>query len=215
MDKHDPYRLLAPFYIVFIEPLEKAIKDKIVAISGKYNFSNILDLCCGLGRQCVRLDKQGFKVTGIDSSQAMLRKARKISPPAIEYFEEDAGNTHFEDNAFDCIILCFSLHEKEQGKREEIVKEVKRLVKPEGKIIIVEYSTSRRHSKRIIFKLPGLIMRIGIWFIEICAGREHYENYKDWTKRGFENMLNNWDLSIVEKERFYFGAVDLVIVEPV
>ena len=215
MDKHDPYRSLATPYILFIEPLEKPMKDKIVAISRKYDFSNILDLCCGLGKQCVMLDKQGFTVTGIDSSQAMLRKARKISPSAIEYLEKDAGNTHFEANTFDCIILCFSLHEKEQDKREKIIEEAKRLVKPEGKIIIVEYSTSRGYSEKIIFRLLGLIMKIGIRFIEISAGREHYENYKDWTKRELEDMLNNWDLSIIEKERFYFGAVELIIVEPV
>ncbi|MFQ4143787.1 class I SAM-dependent methyltransferase [Chlorogloeopsis sp. ULAP02] len=39
--------------------------------------SNILDVCCGVGRLAQMLLSKGFKVTGIDSSEAMLHYARE------------------------------------------------------------------------------------------------------------------------------------------
>lgn len=44
--------------------------------------STILDLCCGTGQLAKMLIEQGYSVTGIDSSQAMLRFAQKNAPNA-------------------------------------------------------------------------------------------------------------------------------------
>jgi 2-polyprenyl-3-methyl-5-hydroxy-6-metoxy-1,4-benzoquinol methylase len=38
---------------------------------------SVLDLCCGNGRISIRLAKKGFKVVGVDMSEALLRDARK------------------------------------------------------------------------------------------------------------------------------------------
>jgi SAM-dependent methyltransferase len=41
---------------------------------------NILDLCCGTGQLAMRLNKLGYKVTGVDISPDMIRLARKNAP---------------------------------------------------------------------------------------------------------------------------------------
>ena len=42
--------------------------------------TRILDLCCGTGQLAAELTKQGYEVTGIDSSEQMLKYARMNSP---------------------------------------------------------------------------------------------------------------------------------------
>jgi SAM-dependent methyltransferase len=42
--------------------------------------SRILDLCCGTGYTVARLEQRGYRVTGIDGSEEMLRLARRHAP---------------------------------------------------------------------------------------------------------------------------------------
>ena len=52
----------------------------------------ILELACGTGRVTVPLARQGFKMTGLDNSEAMLNEARRKSSAAnveIEWIEAD------------------------------------------------------------------------------------------------------------------------------
>jgi len=63
---------------------------------------------------------------------------------SIEYYVEDSSNTHFPDRSFDCVILCFALHENDAKERENIIKEVKRVLKEDGKFIITDFAYPRR-----------------------------------------------------------------------
>ena len=43
---------------------------------------NILDLCCSTGQIAQRLIEQGYQVTGLDLSEAVLQYARENAPNA-------------------------------------------------------------------------------------------------------------------------------------
>lgn len=51
--------------------------------------ANILDLCCGTGHMVQHLIEQGYQVTGLDISEAMLRYARENAPNA-QFILDDA-----------------------------------------------------------------------------------------------------------------------------
>jgi SAM-dependent methyltransferase len=51
--------------------------------------ARILDLCCGTGQLAQALMQRGYLVTGIDSSEEMIRFARMNAPDA-EFLVEDA-----------------------------------------------------------------------------------------------------------------------------
>jgi SAM-dependent methyltransferase len=55
--------------------------------------ARILDLCCGTGQLAQALAQRGFQVTGIDSSEEMIRLAR-TNAPAVEFLVEDARSFH-------------------------------------------------------------------------------------------------------------------------
>jgi SAM-dependent methyltransferase len=53
--------------------------------------AHVLDLCCGTGQPAKVLTEKGYRVTGIDGSEEMLRYARENAPKA-EFIAADARN---------------------------------------------------------------------------------------------------------------------------
>jgi len=51
--------------------------------------ASVLDLCCGTGQLARELNKRGYRVTGIDGSEAMLSYARENAPD-VEFIADDA-----------------------------------------------------------------------------------------------------------------------------
>jgi SAM-dependent methyltransferase len=65
----------------------------------------ILDLCCGAGQIANGLAERGYKVTGVDGSEAMLEFARANAPDA-EFIRADARNFRLPDK-FHGVISAF------------------------------------------------------------------------------------------------------------
>lgn len=67
--------------------------------------AKILDLCCGSGRMAEWLTACGFRVTGVDCSEAMLDEARRIAPGAA-FVQADVCKLEPPD-VFDAVISTF------------------------------------------------------------------------------------------------------------
>jgi SAM-dependent methyltransferase len=65
----------------------------------------VLDLCCGTGQIAAGLIARGFRVTGIDGSESMLRFARENAPEA-EFIHADA-RTFKLTQSYQAIISAF------------------------------------------------------------------------------------------------------------
>ncbi len=78
--------------------------------------ASILDLCCGTGQLAQALTALGYRVTGIDGSEAMLRFARE-NAPAAEFIQADARSFqspqvyHAVVSAFDSLNHVMTLEE--------------------------------------------------------------------------------------------------------
>lgn len=104
----------------------------------------ILDLCCGTGMiTCDLAKKIGLngKVVGFDQSQAMLAIARrrllqKGFLNKVDLVKGDAARLPFEDNSFDAAIVGYGL--RNVGHPETVLREMYRVLKPAGKIVVLE-----------------------------------------------------------------------------
>jgi SAM-dependent methyltransferase len=67
-----------------LPPFEKLLQEYHI-----HQGANILDLCCGTGHMVQHLIEQGYQVTGLDISEAMLLYARKNAPNA-QFILDDA-----------------------------------------------------------------------------------------------------------------------------
>src|SRR5690242_20258701 len=84
--------------------LALAVLDKIL-LRDLPTAAHILDLCCGTGHLTQALARRGYRVTGVDASQEMLRYARE-NVPAAEFIAADARDFSFRLE-FDAVISTF------------------------------------------------------------------------------------------------------------
>ena len=98
---------------------------------------SVLDLGCGLGRHSILFAKSGFKVTACDISKDAinhLRKWEKAEGVDIRSVQADMKALPFADNAFDCIFAYHVISHTDTEGFVEIMKEIKRILRPNGKI---------------------------------------------------------------------------------
>ena len=96
-----------------------------------------LDYGCGGGRSTRFLKKLGFETIGVDISKDMIRES-KTRDPNGEYQQIKSGELPFKNSTFDLILSAIVF--LEIPSKEEIIlvsKEMKRVLKREGIIIIV------------------------------------------------------------------------------
>lgn len=100
---------------------------------------SVLNLGYGLGRHSICFAKQGFCVTVAEFSQEgldYLRKWKEKENVNILCRKMDMRNMPFATDAFDCIFAHYSINHTDIVGMEETVKEIKRMLKPNGKILL-------------------------------------------------------------------------------
>jgi len=70
----------------------------------------VLDLACGTGNVTVELMKRGYRVTGVDYSETMLREARKKLPETVPLYHQDARALELPASYDACVSLFDSLN---------------------------------------------------------------------------------------------------------
>lgn len=108
-----------------------------------------LDVCCGTGKLTQALARKvgpDGTVVGVDFSPAMLARAQAAlhgSPylPVIQYLEANALHLPFPDNRFDCTTIAFGL--RNVADIAQTVKEMVRVTKADGSIVILELARPR------------------------------------------------------------------------
>jgi demethylmenaquinone methyltransferase / 2-methoxy-6-polyprenyl-1,4-benzoquinol methylase len=136
---------------------KKAIRE-LKSIHPQY----VLDVATGTGDVAILLHKilQPKKIIGIDISEGMLsfgsKKIEKLGlQEKIELQKGDSEKILFGDNTFDAITVAFGVRNYEN--LETGLKEMLRVLKPGGKLVVLEFSKP----KQVAFKgLYNLYMRI-------------------------------------------------------
>jgi SAM-dependent methyltransferase len=70
----------------------------------------VLDVGCGAGRHCIALAQRGYRVVGIDPSEAMLAAARaRASTAGVDVdFHQVRGEDYTSQEAFDAAVCLFT-----------------------------------------------------------------------------------------------------------
>lgn len=159
----------------------------------------IIDVASGTGSQAHELAKLGYDVIGMDLSKEMLKQAKKKCNSGLKlgFQEADATDLPFEDNYFDASSISLGLHDMPYEIDLMVLKEMKRVTKNGGKILIIDYNEPRKH---IVAKLAHPIIKL-------------YEmpNYKPFINRGLEAILLEVGLR-AHKETNWLGLFQIVLV---
>ena len=97
----------------------------------------VLDLCCGSGEAAAPWLAAGFEVTGLDISEHALDLAAKRHP-ALKRVEGLAEDPPLNDHQFNAVQLSVALHEFPRPQRAQVLRSIRRLLKPGGWLVIVD-----------------------------------------------------------------------------
>jgi ubiquinone/menaquinone biosynthesis C-methylase UbiE len=97
----------------------------------------IVDLGCGPGFYAMKLKQFASMLYCLDSSKAMLSLARKrVHGKTVTFLEESASDISLQDSSVDIVFMANSFHDMERDKAS---REITRILRPGGKIIIVDW----------------------------------------------------------------------------
>ncbi len=115
--------------------------NKLYEIGIGYKGCSWLDIGTGTGVLPLNMFSYGADIKAIDISESQITAAKILAKEKgadnIEFYVLPAEETPFEDNSFDCITAaqCFWYFD-----RKKIIKEIKRLLKPNGVFVKIYMS---------------------------------------------------------------------------
>lgn len=144
------FSFIAPFYDLMVLPFS-ASRKKVVEFTGATAGAMILDVATGTGKQAFAFAELGFSVTGIDMTRAMLDIAiRKNRFNNLVFEEGDAASLPYRDESFDMTTISYALHEMPGSIRVKVLKEMARVTKTDGCLILVDYGLPKNRLGRFL-----------------------------------------------------------------
>ncbi|MCF8257538.1 MAG: class I SAM-dependent methyltransferase [Flavobacteriales bacterium] len=185
----------APIYDGF-EIVLSDVRKKITQEINPVNKS-VLDVATGTGSLAIALSSTAKKVVGIDLSSKMLEVAkRKKHAKNLSFLQMDASKLNFQDDEFDIVTISLGLHDMPQEIRSSVLEEVKRVLKKEGKLYILEYD---RISNKLLNSCSSHLINV-------------FESkyYLDFVNSDFLEYLSSFDFKLESKTNYLFGHLQFL-----
>ncbi len=194
------------FYANFPEEILDYLEDEIEFYKGNVGASDVvLDAGCGTGRIMKELEGLVGEIHGIDISEGSVKRCKEILADCPLYVGT-ITDTPYRDSCFDTVLLSFNLLGNLNHEKEAAIREIKRIVKPGGEVLLSVYSENAKEvQEKTYWMLPG--------FYEVYSEGDYTLGQ---TKKGkFISERFNWDklrelfagfsLELTENDFTYFG----------
>ena len=115
-------------------------RARLAGVLAAAGASRVADLGCGGGHMAAALKAAGIpEVIGLDPSPYLLQCAAR-SHPGISWRQGMAEDTGLPDASLDGVALCFLLHEVPPRYLVQVLAELRRIVRPGGRLVVLEPS---------------------------------------------------------------------------
>lgn len=175
----------------------------------------ILDIACGTGDFSIEIAKHSSpetSVTGLDLSEGMLKVMRqKVHKAGLEdRISEEQGNSEqmrFDDGTFDRVTIAFGIRNFQD--REKALKEILRVLKEGGRLVILELSVPSNAVFRWFYCLyfTKILPAVGGWISGDKAAYRYlpasvlkFPGKEEWME-----IMRNCGFSNVAHKAFTFG----------
>lgn len=199
------YNLMAKWLLL---PLggETAFRRTMIEPVSFEDGETILDMCCGTGGATFFISEKAgnaSEIIGMDLSSGQLHYARKRQYCCpTRFIEGDVTSTTFQDDSFDKIFVTHAIHEMPRESRLQTLCEAKRLLRPQGQVIVLELDNP-----------PSIWLRIlvGLWGFYWLPGNFETPTRRDMLRHGVSNELKESGFINVTKYSAYRGIFQTVI----
>jgi phosphatidylethanolamine/phosphatidyl-N-methylethanolamine N-methyltransferase len=130
---YDRLSFLYPVIDLFIKPQ----KRKLFSMINNYPYGQLLEIGVGNGTHFKYYNTH--KITGIDTSRSMLSRAHLHLKANIQIFHMNGERLSFPNETFDYVVLSHVIAVVKDP--EKLLEEVRRVLKPNGKIFILNHFT--------------------------------------------------------------------------
>lgn len=136
--------------------IDKGWRRKAMRCVEEDGKGHLLDVACGTGDFSIAACRAGVRqVTGIDISANMVNIGRKKVAEAgladqIDLRSGDSEAMEFGDNTFDTVTVAFGVRNFEH--LEQGLREMYRVLRPGGKVIILEFSMPEHFPMKQLYK---------------------------------------------------------------
>lgn len=177
---------------------------------------HVLDVACGTGDLAICLAEQGCTVTGVDLSEEMLLRARQKTD-SVTFRLANVEELPFPAGSFDAVTCAFGVRNfvhLEQG-----LSEMMRVLKPGGRMVILELATPDNPLVRPFYNL--YTKRIIPWLGKRIAGsREAYTYLPQSIERfpkgeEFLRIIRNLNspTSALKEYKLTFGVCRMYVID--
>jgi len=145
-------------------------RKKAIALLNPQDHEKILDVATGTADMCIEINKQlsPVEITGLDISSNMIEYGKvKIANKDLSHLIKlevgDSENMRFADGYFDAATVAFGV--RNFGNLKQGLKEMNRVLRPGGKIVVLEFSRPLYFPFKQLFNLyfKYLLPVIGKW----------------------------------------------------
>lgn len=171
-------------------------RRKLVAWSEAKPGHRVLDCATGTGDLAIEFKKSvgdAGEVIGTDFCEEMLAHAPAKAAKSglkVEFRQADAMNLPFGDNEFDIASIAYGIRNVNDPQRA--LKEMARVVKPGGRVMILETGDSPESALRGFFDFyfRQVVPRVGGW----VTGKRFAYEYLNNSSRGFPSRERFLDM---------------------
>lgn len=137
----------------------RRIYDDLIELGGVGLGHRVLDVGCGpgyLARRAGRVVGPSGRVDGIDPSPEAIAYARRRASANVTYTVGAAEDLPYADDTFDVVLSSLALHHIRPDQRAVALAEVRRVLRPNGRLLVVELGPpSDGVVSRIVQKVGG------------------------------------------------------------
>jgi len=195
----DPYKRVAGFYDRLFEPMNRGLRVLGLRMFLPQQAGAVLDVGCGTGIHLEMYQRYGCNLYGIDTSPSMLELARTRLGERAELRLADATQLPYEAGFFDLVLCMLVLHEMDEQVRSTVIGELTRVIKPDGRILLIDFHAGRPRPQK------GWFSKLIILLSEVAAGRRHFRNYRHFISIGGLPALIDKSHLEIKKERIVGG----------
>jgi ubiquinone/menaquinone biosynthesis C-methylase UbiE len=135
---------------------ERFFREKVIDLARVKPGESILDVGCGTGTLAIaakrRVGPTG-EVYGIDASPEMVARASRKAEKAMVEVVFKSGVVEalpFPDAHFDVVLSTLMLHHLPRKAREQCALEIRRVLKPSGRVLAVDFGGSERKKRGVL-----------------------------------------------------------------